>query len=268
MSRHISKHAPRKSDSRKPRFLFIQASQVIAPPTLPTLDVSGQGLRNKLRELVPLARLAASALRNQTGKQGSKSYSQILGKQAANEAIHNLHRSMVRDFYRDHAPTDSIQFCQLTTAQNAALSRLWIIVCQLETWATKLRAPLSSVVIQHFAHAVDLLCEASPSPLTTAGDAAAENIRIHFDPQTQTITLDGEPFSIENPRAFKLYKAIVDCNGEPITRAKLRQPPHLFKGDKIARKLLDMLPSALRKTVLSDNNGYCWRLPVSKKIRA
>ncbi len=134
---------------------------------------------------------------------------------------------------------------------------------QLDTRSVSFKQEWISTVRKAAERLPKALPKAPPESTTPPAGAT----RLHFDPQTQAVTLDGKSHPIKNPRAFKLYRAIADCNGEPITRAKLRQPPHYFKGDKTVRKLLDTLPSVLGKTVLSHTSGYWLHLPAAKKIR-
>jgi hypothetical protein len=89
--------------------------------------------------------------------------------------------------------------------------------------------------------------------------------RLYLDSLTQTVTLDGETISIENPKAFRLYKAIAEMAGKPITRRDIRAKyPNEFRGDKKIRNLLNSLPEALSDTVESGFNGYWLRLSPPK----
>jgi hypothetical protein len=94
------------------------------------------------------------------------------------------------------------------------------------------------------------------------GDARAK--RLQFDPQSQTVVLEGMQYPVKNPKAFFLYKTIAEKGGEPITRADLRQQHKGLKGDKTIPNLLDELPPELRETVQRGSNGYWVRLQPPK----
>jgi hypothetical protein len=85
--------------------------------------------------------------------------------------------------------------------------------------------------------------------------------RLLFDAETQTVMLDGETFSVNNPKAFFLCKIIAEEKGEPITRADLRQRNKGLKGDKTIPNLLKSLPIPIRETIQSGAHGYWLRLP-------
>jgi len=55
------------------------------------------------------------------------------------------------------------------------------------------------------------------------GDTGQGKDRLHFDPQTQTITLDGTPYKIADPKAFTVYKEIANSCPVPLTQAKLQE---------------------------------------------
>jgi hypothetical protein len=96
-------------------------------------------------------------------------------------------------------------------------------------------------------------------PGTGKGDtdgAAPGKERLHFDPQTQTITLDGTPHKIMDPKAFAVYKAIASSCPEPVTKATLQDRVAGCRGDKKIRQLLNGLPKQLLDTVPSGPNGY------------
>jgi DNA-binding response OmpR family regulator len=90
--------------------------------------------------------------------------------------------------------------------------------------------------------------------------------RLRLDPQAHTIALDGREYSVENPRAFELYKFLVKSAGLPRTRADIRNAyqNRLFKGDKTIPRLLETLPAAIRKTIKSGHKGY-WISLLPKK---
>jgi len=79
---------------------------------------------------------------------------------------------------------------------------------------------------------------------------------LSFDSQTQTVSLDGKQFRIENPKSYFLYQTIAEANGRPITRAELRQQNKGLKGDKTIPNLLKKLPAKIKKTIKSGSHGY------------
>jgi hypothetical protein len=85
--------------------------------------------------------------------------------------------------------------------------------------------------------------------------------RLNLDDETQTVTLDGKQYPVANPKSYFLFRAIADRNGQPITRAELRQQNRGLKGDKTIPTLLAALPSKLRKAVKSSPAGYNLCLP-------
>jgi hypothetical protein len=89
----------------------------------------------------------------------------------------------------------------------------------------------------------------------TDGAGPAKN-RLRFDPQTQTITLDGTPQKIADPKAFAVYKEIASSCPMPLKQAQLQERVAGCRGTKKIRQLLDDLPKKLRVTVLSGPNGY------------
>lgn len=86
--------------------------------------------------------------------------------------------------------------------------------------------------------------------------AGLEKERLHFDPQTQTVTLDGKRHKIEDPKAFSVYQEIANACPNPLTKAELQERVLGCKGDKKIRQLLDSLPEPLCVTVRSGKNGY------------
>lgn len=86
--------------------------------------------------------------------------------------------------------------------------------------------------------------------------AGPEKGRLHFDPQTQTVTLDGKPHKIEDPKAFSLYREIASSCPNPLTKAILQERVPGCRGDKKIRHLLNSLPEPLCDTVPSGPNGY------------
>ena len=86
--------------------------------------------------------------------------------------------------------------------------------------------------------------------------ASADKGRLHFDPQTQTVTLDGKDHKIEDPKAFSLYQVIASSCSNPLTKAILQERVPGCRGDKKIRQLLNGLPKLLCNTVRSGPNGY------------
>jgi hypothetical protein len=83
-----------------------------------------------------------------------------------------------------------------------------------------------------------------------------EKERLGFDPLTQTITLDGTPYDIADPKAFAVYQAIACACPTPLTKSAIQKLVTGCRGDKKIRRLLDGLPKPLRVTVRSGSNGY------------
>jgi hypothetical protein len=96
----------------------------------------------------------------------------------------------------------------------------------------------------------------SDSLIQDTEGAGAEKERLHFDPQTQTISLDGIPYKIEDPKAYALYQEIASSCPKPLTRAKLQNRVPGCRGGKKIRQLLNGLPERLRETVPSGPSGY------------
>ena len=80
--------------------------------------------------------------------------------------------------------------------------------------------------------------------------------RLVLDSETQTIRLDGTSCKIADPKAFAVYKEIVDACPQPLTMATLQDRVPGCRGDKKIRQLLDSLPQPLCDTVLSGSNGF------------
>jgi hypothetical protein len=80
--------------------------------------------------------------------------------------------------------------------------------------------------------------------------------RLGFDPQTQTITLDGTPYEIGDPKAFAVYQALACACPTPLTKSAIQKRVPGCRGDKKIPGLLDGLPKPLRVTVRSGSNGY------------
>jgi hypothetical protein len=95
------------------------------------------------------------------------------------------------------------------------------------------------------------------------GDRRSE--RLHFDSPTQTITLDGFPHHIDDPKAFAVYKAIADACPLPITKRKIQGQVPGCRGVKTIPLLLARLPRPLKDTVRSGVNGYWLDLAPKQK---
>jgi hypothetical protein len=89
--------------------------------------------------------------------------------------------------------------------------------------------------------------------------------RLSFNKLTWTVTLDGKPEQIQDPKAFAVYKAIADKKGGIITKAEIRGLVPGTRGQKTIRTLLDSLPRRLRSTVKTlCGRGYALQLPARK----
>ncbi len=109
-----------------------------------------------------------------------------------------------------------------------------------------------------------VVCEVSGSLPLDAGDPCAETpadgARLHFDQDTHTVTLDGEAFKIDNPRAFLVYRAVWEAH-EPITRDELRGKVKGISNPKAVNSLRQQLPHLLAKTLRSGPEGFWIDLP-------
>jgi hypothetical protein len=95
-----------------------------------------------------------------------------------------------------------------------------------------------------------------------------DNPRLTFDRDTLTVTLDGEPYTLEDPTAFQLYKVIVEAEQPPITGDTIRSKVRGLNGSKAVTKRLDSLPDALRQTIKgAPGRGYWLQLPPMKEVR-
>ena len=94
------------------------------------------------------------------------------------------------------------------------------------------------------------------SVVSNAAGTGQKKGRLQFDPQTQTIALDGKLHKIEDPKAFSLYQEIANSCPTPLTKAILQERVRGCRGDKKIRLLLNGLPKRLCDTVRSGPNGY------------
>jgi hypothetical protein len=90
--------------------------------------------------------------------------------------------------------------------------------------------------------------------------------RLVFDDHTHTVTLDGTPHKVDDPKAYAVYKAICRRGDAPtITKAQIRVQVKGVGGQKTIPNLIDTLPLALHQTVKRNTNGYWHELPKSPK---
>jgi hypothetical protein len=102
-------------------------------------------------------------------------------------------------------------------------------------------------------------------------DKLTRRERLVFDTLTQTVTLDGIPEPVADPRAYGVYKAIFDSLPNPITKKGIRKLVPRCQGVKTIPQLIESLPLRLKKTIAWGKSGYYLRLPTvvpSKKKQA
>jgi hypothetical protein len=94
-------------------------------------------------------------------------------------------------------------------------------------------------------------------------DRRPRDQRLQFDDLTRTVTLDGTPYSIEDPRTYQVYKVIQMEKGRLLTKPEIRGklPRQRLHGPKTIPTLLKKLPEALQNTYQVSTHGYCARLP-------
>jgi hypothetical protein len=73
--------------------------------------------------------------------------------------------------------------------------------------------------------------------------------RLHFDKETCTVTLDGTVYTVEDPRAFLVYKTLCDAMPNRLTKAEIRCRVSACKGTKTIPSLIERLPPVLKRTV-------------------
>jgi hypothetical protein len=91
--------------------------------------------------------------------------------------------------------------------------------------------------------------------------------RLSIANTTQSVTLDGEQYSIKDPAAFQIFKAIAKAKGEIITSEEFRHLP-ACKG-RVDRKI-QTLPAALQKVISrkgGPGGGYWLKLLEKKSPR-
>jgi hypothetical protein len=91
--------------------------------------------------------------------------------------------------------------------------------------------------------------------------------RVSFDVDTQTVTLDGVPHKVENPKAFALYVEILKNRPQPLTKATLQTKVKGCSGIKTIPRLLKELPERLYKTIVTNNNGFHFDADANAKRR-
>jgi hypothetical protein len=137
----------------------------------------------------------------------------------------------------------------------------------------ELRAALKTFDREFFSREIDyeieLYCrtlDTSANPPLRTAQPIETPLRLRFDQQALVVYLDGRQIPVQSPKAFLLFKTIAEHEG-PITRAGLRSRSAHFRGDKTVRKLLALLPAALRRTIKSNYSGYWLQLAPAKEIR-
>jgi hypothetical protein len=106
-------------------------------------------------------------------------------------------------------------------------------------------------------------------PVDLAIDVAAENTggveqaeeghhaeRLKWDDLTQTVTLDGRDHHIEDPKAYRIYRAIATAEQAPITKSDIRQQVKGVQGRKAISTRVQSLPTPLRDTIRVNTTGY------------
>jgi hypothetical protein len=89
--------------------------------------------------------------------------------------------------------------------------------------------------------------------------------RLHFDPQTQTVTLDGAHYKVPDPKAFAIYNEIANACPKPLTKGQIQGRIPGCRGVKTIPQLLARLPGPLKDTVRSGVNGYWLDLAPKQK---
>lgn len=95
------------------------------------------------------------------------------------------------------------------------------------------------------------------------GDAPEPPKRLTLDDATQTVTLDGEQYLIENPKTYGIFKAIYEkySPGNPVTNETIQRLVHGVRGKNAISNHLKKLPSALFKIIMTTTNGKSLCLP-------
>jgi hypothetical protein len=111
-------------------------------------------------------------------------------------------------------------------------------------------------------------------PVDLAIDVVTENVRtvepakvdrhverLIWDDLTQTVTLDGQDYLIDDLKAYRIYRAIATAEQAPITKADIQQQVKGVMGRKAIHTRVQSLPPALRKTIQVNTTGYWLKLP-------
>jgi hypothetical protein len=88
--------------------------------------------------------------------------------------------------------------------------------------------------------------------------------RLRFDQDTYTVTLDGDTFKVNNPKAFLVLRTVAEAGG-PITRAALRGKVRGINGNKAVNTMRKSLPPPLAEILKSGPDGFRIELPALKR---
>jgi hypothetical protein len=102
---------------------------------------------------------------------------------------------------------------------------------------------------------------AAQQPLLEPGAGPVPETRLSFDDDTLTVTLDGTPHKVEDPKAYEVFKVIVGRESATITKMVIRSRVRGVSGQKTIPNLLKTLPRTLRNTVRVSTRGYWHQLP-------
>jgi hypothetical protein len=142
------------------------------------------------------------------------------------------------------------------------LGRLYEAV-QAVVWRTKAE-PLEDRVA-----AVTLALQGLHSLAAAAEGGAAPDApptgRLQFDAETLTVTLDGTAYRLEDPKVFRVYRAIAEAEQPPITNGQIQNLKLGVQGGKGVSRRLAALPQPLRATVRTKTNGHALVLPPAEK---
>jgi len=98
-------------------------------------------------------------------------------------------------------------------------------------------------------------------------DEQEEVERLQFDDTALVVKIDGVSHKVEDPRSYRIYKAIAMAPLPPVTKDDIRQMlrpsssaddggPRGLRGVKAIPNLLDSLPEAVRETINISPSGY------------
>jgi hypothetical protein len=85
--------------------------------------------------------------------------------------------------------------------------------------------------------------------------------RLTFDDNTLTVTLDGTPHRIKDPKAYAVFKTICARDTSTITKMQIRVRVKGVAGRKTIPHLIGTLPPTLQQTVKVGTRGYWTELP-------